>query len=200
MHQDWQIRRNKTAYPRAWMVHHARVRPPASDSEARARMMRTLTFMNDPVWREPNQTVLDLRQVALIETDDSAGLDGFLSPTPVEPSESVEIVTYEPQRVELRATLRKPGLVILADTFYPGWHLTIDGRPSPIYRANRLMRGAAVPAGEHILLYTYDPASFRIGAVISVTGLMLLSALTWSWWRAFRARGGRELSREGVAG
>ena len=47
---------------------------------------------------------------------------------------------------ELVATLERPGLVILADAYYPGWTLTVDGQLAPIYRTNRLMRGAAVKA------------------------------------------------------
>ncbi len=178
--QDWQLRRNRAAYPRAWIVHHARIRPPARDPDARARLTRTLVFMNDPMWIDPDRTVLDLRALALIETDDKESLQGFLSPRPVGPSESVAIVKHEPQRVELRATLDWPGLVILADTFYPGWHLTIDGRPAPIWQANRIMRGAAVPAGEHTLIYAFQPASFRIGAIVSTAGVIALVALLGS--------------------
>ncbi len=179
MSHDWQLRRNQAAYPRAWIVHHARVHPPASAPDVRASLMRTLAFMNDPIWRESDRTVLDLRQVALIETDDEQALRAFLSPTPVAPTESVEVFRYEPQRVELRAKLDRPGLVILADTYYPGWQLSIDGQPAPVLRANRLMRGAAVRAGEHTLLYTYEPASFRVGAVISAAGLIVLLGLLW---------------------
>ncbi len=145
--QDWQLRRNKAAYPRAWIVHSARVRSPARDPATRGEMMRTLAFMNDPIWSGPDRPVLDLRQTALIEVDDKEGLKGALSSTPVGPSESVTVVEHGPQRVVLRAALERPGLVILADTYYPGWHLTIDGESAPIYRANRMMRGAAVPRG-----------------------------------------------------
>jgi hypothetical protein len=180
LRQDWQLRRNRAAYPRAWVVHHARIRPPTSDPDARARLTRTVIFMNDPIWREPDRTVLDLRQMAVIETDGAEPLQGMLSPTPVGPSESVSVLGYQPQRVELKATLERPGLVILADTYYPGWHLTIDGRPAPIFRANRVMRGAAVPGGEHQLVYTYEPASFRIGAMVSLAGGFVLLVLAGS--------------------
>jgi hypothetical protein len=175
--EDWQLRRNRAAYPRAWVVHYARIRPPATDPDARSSLLRTLVFMNDPIWKENNRPVFDLRQAALIETDDEAALQGFSSRTPVGPTESVAVVNHEPQRIELRASLDRPGLVILADTYYPGWRLTIDGRPTPIFRANRLMRGAAVPSGEHTLVYTYEPTSFRVGAIISTAGLIALLAL-----------------------
>jgi hypothetical protein len=181
---DWQLRRNRAAYSRAWVVHDAQVRPPASDRDTRARRMRTLLYMNDPIWSEQGRPVFNPRDAALIETDDVGSLKGYLSKTLVDPSESVAVVKYEPQRVELKAALVRPGLVILADTFYPGWRLTIDGKTVPIFRANRVMRGAAVPAGEHTLVYTYEPASFRAGVIISAGGLIVLLALAWLFPRS----------------
>ena len=75
--------------------------------------------------------------------------------------------------------------MILADVFYPGWKLTIDGQPAPIYRANRLMRGAAVQQGKHRLVYTYEPRSLQVGIAISLLGLLALVAFSaWSFRRA----------------
>jgi hypothetical protein len=184
LRHDWQLRRNRAAYPRAWLVHSAQVRSPASDPDTRLERIRALTYVNDPIWSERGRPVLDLRQTALIETIDKERLVGFLSRTPVGPSESVAVVKYEPQRVELRVSLERPGVVILADVYYPGWRLTIDGRTAPIFRANRMMRGAAVLAGEHTLIYTYEPDSFRIGAIVSLVGVIVL--LTRACSSAFR--------------
>jgi hypothetical protein len=178
--QDWQLRRNLAAYPRAWVVHDARIRPVASDPDTRARLIRTLIYMNDPIWSEGNRPVFDPRQEALIETDDRRGLREYLPGGAVESSESVSVIKHEPRQVELRAALDRPGLVILADTFYPGWRLTVDGRPAPILRTNRVMRGAVVPAGEHTLIYAFEPASFRVGGLISLAGLLVLTVLAWS--------------------
>jgi hypothetical protein len=183
---DWQLRRNRAVYPRAWVVHSARVRSPEPDPAARARSMRSLVYMKDPIWSERDRPVVDLRQTALIETDDKEGLSGFLSLTTAAPSESVTVLKHEPQNVELLARLERPGLVILADTFYPGWRLKIDGKPAHILRANRLMRGAAVPAGRHTLTYTFDPLSFRIGSIVSAGGLVVLVILLSSSIRSQR--------------
>jgi uncharacterized membrane protein YfhO len=73
--------------------------------------------------------------------------------------------------------------VILSDVHYPGWILTIDGKPAKIYRVNGVMRGAAVDAGVHRLVYTYDPASYRVGAVVSIAGLaaVALFGLFCAW-------------------
>src|SRR5690606_8113095 len=87
-----------------------------------------------------------------------------------DPAEAVRITGYEPTRVELEAHLARPGIVVLADVYYPGWRLTIDGRPAPILRVNRMMRGAAVDAGAHTLVYTYEPGSVCRGAAGTSVG------------------------------
>jgi hypothetical protein len=40
-----------------------------------------------------------------------------------------------------------------------------------------MMRGAAVPAGEHAQVYTYDPTSFRVGLAGSAAGVAVLLVL-----------------------
>ncbi len=80
---------------------------------------------------------------------------------------------------------KSPALLILADTFYPGWQATVDGDPAPIYRTNVLLRGVPVPAGEHEVVFRYAPASWRQGLLFSAAGGVLL-LLCWAapWLRA----------------
>jgi hypothetical protein len=78
--------------------------------------------------------------------------------------------------VELEATLERPGLVVLADSFYPGWHATVDGRPAPIWATNHLFRGVPTGAGTHRIRFVYAPTSVRLGAAASVLALV---AVLW---------------------
>jgi hypothetical protein len=177
--QDWQLLRNEAAFPRAWVVHEARRIEPVDpgDPEALDRAMRRLLLQNDRLWHDPRRPVLDLRTTALIESDDPDVLRGFVAPGASMTSERVTVVRHEPGRVELAVELDRPGVVILADTYYPGWRLTLDGQPSTILRANRMMRGAAVPAGRHRLVFRYEPWSVRLGFVAGVAGLVLVAVL-----------------------
>ena len=52
----------------------------------------------------------------------------------------VSIQIDEPLRVELLATMKGDGYVVLADTIYPGWRATVDGVEAPIFAANGLFR------------------------------------------------------------
>ena len=89
----------------------------------------------------------------------------------------VVVTRYLPEDVELRVRTEQPGLLVLADTWYPGWIATVDGVPAPILRANYLFRGVPVPAGEHVVTMRFQPASLRTGLLVTavaVVGLLLL--------------------------
>lgn len=173
--EDVQILRNRAAYPRAWVVHRARFpETRGGGPEARRALMNEILFQNDDLWHDDARRVHDPRQVAWIEGVDRRMVAPRLSGLEPDLSEGVSVVRDEPQHVELVTRLQTAGLVILADADYPGWRLTIDGRPAEILRTNGAMRGALVGPGEHRLVYRYDPASLKLGAGLTLAGLVTL--------------------------
>jgi hypothetical protein len=182
--EDWQLLRNEEAYPRAWVVHEVKFWPPLQGMGRAVRepLMYEILYQDDPFWSVRGREVYDPRSLAWIETDAGSGLEGYVTRAPTVPSETPRIVDYTPDRVEIEVDLQTPGIVILADVYYPGWTLTIDGKPASIYRANRMMRGAAVLSGWHTLVYSYQPESFRYGVMASASALVvLLGIVVWSW-------------------
>ncbi len=85
------------------------------------------------------------------------------------------IETDDPQVVTIRTDNPENGLLVLADTWYPRWRVSIDGNPAAIMRANHWQRGVVVPSGHHEVEFRFDSSDVTIGLVISVAGL--LSAL-----------------------
>jgi hypothetical protein len=183
--EDYQILRNQNAFPRAWIVHAARFIEPIKGLErtARDKPMEEILYANDYLWHDPSRPVYDPRLLAWIDDDQRTALLPYLPGMPPGPRETVEVTTQEPQRVVLDVVLEHPGLVVLADIYYPGWQLTIDGANADIYRANRLMRGAAVKSGPHRLVYTYAPPSFALGGWITLAALGILVALAIAFTR-----------------
>jgi hypothetical protein len=176
-HHDFQIRRNLDELPRAWVVHAARWVAAAAKSarDSQGSAPREMIYAGDPIWNDPTMLALNPRVVAWVERSHEAELAPYLSGRAPAGAEVVKVAYPTPQRAELDVRLESPGLVVLADVYYPGWELTIDGRPAPTYLVNWLMRGAAVPAGHHHLIYTYAPRSFAVGRVLSVFGLVVLT-------------------------
>lgn len=90
------------------------------------------------------------------------------------------IVKYANSYVAVQASLNSPGVLVLADSFYPGWRVYVDGNESKILRANFFFRGVSLPAGEHLVEFRYRPASFTIGLAISLAtlcGVILCSVI-----------------------
>jgi hypothetical protein len=189
--EDFQILRNNSAFPRTWIVHDFLTRKPVLGLTRRERRetMEEILYPNDVFWNGPDWTFRDLKTLAFIERaeNDSFDLMPYKTSSTAIKGESSKVVVAEstPQRVVLDVDLKLAGVVILADIYYPGWKLTIDGQPAPILKANRAMRGAAVPQGSHRLVYTYEPRSFKVGAALTITSIIGLAGfLVWTYWRA----------------
>jgi len=56
---------------------------------------------------------------------------------------------------------------LIANPDYPGWEAALDGQPTPILRAYGALAAVAVPEGEHKVTFVYNPASYRVGAILS---------------------------------
>jgi uncharacterized membrane protein YfhO len=83
------------------------------------------------------------------------------------------IVVDDERTVELEASLDAPGVVVLADTYYPGWHATVDGQPASIVAVNHLFRGVPAPKGTHRVRFEYRATRIWWGAAVSAAGLAI---------------------------
>lgn len=91
---------------------------------------------------------------------------------------SAGVVAEENASVTLRATLAQRGLVVLDDTWAPGWSVRVDGRAAQPLQANAVLRGVVVPAGRHEIVWSYSIPGLRLGAALSAVGLV--AALAWA--------------------
>lgn len=87
-----------------------------------------------------------------------------------------EIVDYQPQYIKIKAENPASGILALSETFYPGWKAKIDGQDAEILRANVAERAIALPAGNHIIEFSYQPKSYFYGLLISLIAFLLLLA------------------------
>ena len=90
---------------------------------------------------------------------------------------SVELTSYEANRLSYKVKSQKGGVVVLSEIYYPGWTCTIDGQPTEIARANYVLRAIKVPAGEHEVVMTFDPQTVHITEAIAYASLAILALL-----------------------
>jgi hypothetical protein len=81
----------------------------------------------------------------------------------------------EPERVVVETNASGPRTLVLTDSYYPGWNVTVDGRDASILPVDLLFRGVVLPPGQHQVVFSYQPASWRIGLVLCAIGIALLA-------------------------
>ncbi|MFQ5613089.1 MAG: YfhO family protein, partial [Anaerolineae bacterium] len=109
----------------------------------------------------------DPTREAILEGGPLAPADGSL-----QPARSVE---YGANRLVVRTDAPFAGYLVVSQTYYPGWEATIDGAPADILPANAAFQAVPLPAGEHTVVLSYRPLSFRIGAALSLATLVGLA-------------------------
>ncbi|HUG54552.1 MAG TPA: YfhO family protein [Vicinamibacteria bacterium] len=82
---------------------------------------------------------------------------------------------YAADRVVVDVETDGEAHLLLADTWYPGWRATVDGRPAPVRRANLAFRAVPVPAGRHRVEMVYRPPAALAGVAISAVTLAALA-------------------------
>jgi hypothetical protein len=70
---------------------------------------------------------------------------------------TVEYVSYHPKNIVLKTKSAAAGVLLLNDRYDPNWQVTVDGKSAKLLRCNYLMRGVAVPAGEHQVEFHFRP-------------------------------------------
>jgi hypothetical protein len=95
---------------------------------------------------------------------------------------TAKILRYQSQRVTIETTSNDSGILVFADSHYPGWKAYVDGREEPILRANHFFRAVILGEGEHIVEFKYEPISFKVGSIaslVTVLGLGIVSVNTF---------------------
>ncbi len=154
-----QILHNARALPRAWLVTEAE----AVDGEEALRLIRGEGARD-----------FDPQRTALLEVHPQE-----LPPLPsgdTAPDSSAH-VSDGPNRLQIDTSAPTATVLVVSEIFYPGWEARLDGRPAPILLTDYLLRGVALPAGQHRIEMRYTAPAARTGAIISVLTLAMIAAL-----------------------
>jgi hypothetical protein len=138
---------------------------------------------------------------AIWEQDPGAALDQLMDPA-FDPSRSVvlegieehwataggtgAILRFEqvnPGHLEIEAASSGNGWLVLSDTWNSGWRATVDEVETEILQADYLFRAIRIPAGEHEIVFRYQPVATLIGFVISGLAWLLVGGMVWLWRR-----------------
>ena len=140
------------ALPRAFLV---------GDSQI-IQENRLLDVYYDPEF-DPLKQVLLTESVSLKKTENFSG--------------QVNELQYPPNGVNIKTSQNGEGFLVLLDTFFPGWQVTVDGTRQPIYRANSFYRAVKLEPGNHSIEFSYVPVGLKMGFSISSFASILIVLL-----------------------
>ncbi len=103
---------------------------------------------------------------------------GDVAPGPRQPFTPALWASYDPDRPVLRVATTAPGLLVVADTWMPGWSALVDGLPAPVLRGNHSQRVIPmVRPGRHTIALKYTPPGFVLGCAVTA-----VSAVVWAFF------------------
>jgi len=165
------------AFPRAWAVHNL-IRVTSNDQTnwymtERLDDLHSEAVMFDPMPLLPPCTAPASNGAASVSDLDGSN-SGHPSPAgqPGSLADSVELKEDHGSRVSLSVRLGCPAMIVVSDTYFPGWRAYVDGAPARIYQVNGAMRGILAPAGVHSIAMRYRPMVVYEGAALTVLGIL----------------------------
>ena len=151
------------------------------DWAPRSTFMPMVTGGQKPLFATDSETLALLaetnfnpRAVVYLPTD-------IRSAVTVSNAASVKItsVEYSPLRIRANVDAGAPAMLVAAQSYYHPWHAYVDGKPTPLWRANYAFQALEVPAGKHDVKLLYVDWNFRIGFLLSVITLVIAAVTYW---------------------
>ena len=103
----------------------------------------------------------------------------ILKPMVSDSTATIQLVAYEPNYLKYEVDSKNGGTVVFSEIYYPGWRSSVDGQEVAHGRANYILRAMNVPAGKHVVEFSFDPVSLHVTENIAfiALGLLVLAAV-----------------------
>ncbi|HWJ24746.1 MAG TPA: hypothetical protein VNS52_20460 [Gemmatimonadaceae bacterium] len=122
----------------------------------------------------------DVRRAALFDTSASVTAKDSVRTLPTPLPITATFRRYEPGRISLDLDTPAPAgsALIVSENYYPGWSATVDGKPTPVGRADYVLMGIGLPAGARSVDLVFRSAPYERGKSITLLALALGALLT----------------------
>jgi hypothetical protein len=150
------IYENLNALPRAFMLFSAKQAGDGNDA---------LTLLADPGF--------DPLSTAVVESAFwNQQLEELTDAVP-EKWKAAQVTNRTANSLEVHTDSTKPCILVVSETYFPGWKAYLDGKPANIFPTDEMLRGVYLPAGSHHVTFVYQPLSFTIGLGISLVTFLI---------------------------
>lgn len=160
------VQRNPEALGAAWFVKH-------------------ISYVNGPIEAIKALDHLNAKDTAIM--DNAYKVAGAEQPA-FDSAASIKLVNYENDAIKYATSAKSSQFAVLSEVYYPeGWNAYIDGKETAYTNVNYILRGIAVPAGDHNIEFRFEPASYYTGQkLVYVANLLLWLTIAGSIFMLWR--------------
>ncbi len=121
----------------------------------------------------------DMHNVAVVAQEFANKVEGYKRDSI---NGQVLLNNYAPDHLIFTSTSTQKQLAVFSDIYYAkGWNAYIDGKPAGYIRVNYMLRGLMIPAGEHTIVFKFEPKSYKYGQIIALISSILVLLLIGLW-------------------
>jgi uncharacterized membrane protein YfhO len=114
----------------------------------------------------------NVRTTAIVN-DEFKNVIGDFSPSAS--TGTIQLTSYKPNELIYGFNSSKDELVVFSEIWTSkGWTMWIDGKESPLIRADYILRAAVIPAGDHEIMMRYEPKIWKVGNTIQLVSSLIL--------------------------
>jgi hypothetical protein len=98
---------------------------------------------------------------------------------PTRPAVTARMAEWAPgrMRIALAGQESRETYLVIGETWYPDWHVTVDGRPAATLRGDHALLAVALPPGAKEVTLRFHSPSYDVGELVSALALLVSAAL-----------------------
>tara|TARA_Y100001968_G_scaffold329707_1_gene379709 strand:+ start:25 stop:1839 length:1815 start_codon:yes stop_codon:yes gene_type:complete len=95
------------------------------------------------------------------------------------------VKTKEENKIEIDCQSETGGLLVLSEIYYkPGWKAFVNGKETPIFQTNHILRSVRIPSGSSEVIFEYDKSDWEKTRLLSrISFLSIILLLGFFIWK-----------------
>jgi hypothetical protein len=160
-----QMQPNPNAFGHCWLVKNVRI-------------------VDGPVEEIEAIGSADLRDTAIVQK----AFSNVVTQPQWDSSASIKLVKFDNDTMDYSFNGTKPQFAVFSEIYYAkGWNAYVDGKKNEYCKADYVLRGLSLPAGQHTVRFIFEPTSYKQGVKIAYASsflilIILLGGFFMEWW------------------
>jgi hypothetical protein len=143
--------------------------------------VKNVKFVNGPVEEMKALNAFNPAEEAIVDNSFKSTINGWQA---ADSSSTIKQTAFDFENIKYESNSSAPHLAVFSEIFYKDWKAYIDGKLTPVAKADYVLRAMLIPAGKHTIEFKFEPKVYQTGYTISsITGwLLTLLALGYIVW------------------